>query len=160
MKRLMTLVEQIMDIRKYDNNVMKLKVGEIDLSLFIEEIVMLFKPAIRRKNIVIKCDLREHMMAYVDKEKFEKVIVNLLSNALKFTSENGYIRISCEETEFNFIICVEDRCLTVFTKVLILVREAEPESVFHWQDTSLSNIKVRYGLIRNRVKERNFIYSC
>ena len=107
-KRLMTLVEQIMDIRKYDNNVMKLKVGEIDLSLFIEEIVMLFKPAIRRKNIVIKCDLREHMMAYVDKEKFEKVIVNLLSNALKFTSENGYIRISCEETEFNFIICVED----------------------------------------------------
>ena len=107
-KRLMTLVEQIMDIRKYDNNVMKLKVGEVDLSLFIEEIVMLFKPAIRKKNIVIKCDLKEHMMAYVDKEKFEKVIVNLLSNALKFTSENGYIRISCEETELDLIICVED----------------------------------------------------
>ena len=107
-KCLMTLVEQIMDIRKYDNNVMKLKVGEVDLSLFIEEIVMLFKPAIRQKTIVIKCDLKEHMMAYVDQEKFEKVIVNLLSNALKFTSENGYIRISCEETELDLIICVED----------------------------------------------------
>ncbi len=107
-KRLMALVEQIMDIRKYDNNMMKLQAEEIDLMLFIEEIVMLFKPAVRKRNIAIEYELKGCLPVYADKEKLEKVVVNLLSNALKFTPANGLIRVSCRETEHDYTLCVED----------------------------------------------------
>ncbi len=107
--RLMKLVEQIMDFRKYDNSVMKMEVVETDFVPFIKEIAALFKLAAAQRHITIECDLGEQTLPlYADREKMEKVFINLLSNSLKFTPDGGRIRVSYTEDATSVCFCIED----------------------------------------------------
>ena len=59
------------------------------------------------KNIVIKYQL-ENIEAFIDKEKFAQVIINILSNAIKFTDNNGNISVFIEADEKYVFIRVKD----------------------------------------------------
>lgn len=107
--RLMKLVEQIMDFRKYDNNMMKLEIVETDFVLFIKEITALFQLAAAQRHITIKCNLKvSPLTLYVDRDQMEKVFVNLLSNSLKFSPDGGMIQISYTEDSTSVCFCIED----------------------------------------------------
>lgn len=107
--RLMKLVEQIMDFRKYDNSVMRMEITETDFVPFIKEIVALFKLAAEQRHITMECELeKQALLLYVDKEKMEKVFINLLSNSLKFTPDGGKIKVSYVEDVTSVRFCIED----------------------------------------------------
>lgn len=96
--RLLTMINQLLDIRKSDAGLMKLNVSENNLTDFIGEIVLSFKELAQQKNIDFQFIVSpQKLTVWFDKNQIEKVFYNLLSNAFKFTPEGGTIRITFAE---------------------------------------------------------------
>jgi len=95
-KRLLRMVNQILDFRKVQNEQMTLKIQEIELIPFFRQIYESFEALAKQKNIrfsLIYDERDEHMVVWGDIQKLDIVFFNLLSNAFKFTRENGQISI-------------------------------------------------------------------
>ena len=83
-------IESITDLRKYDNGVVRLHVVEIDFSRFVEEICLLFQPVAKTRGYEFSIDVAPlGEGVYVDKDSMEKVILNLMSNAVKYSPDRG-----------------------------------------------------------------------
>ena len=84
-----------MDIRKIDKGQMNLKFRETDLVEFIDDIVNTFSYTAKNKHINFTFrHLDEHLKAWIDLNNFDKVLMNLLSNAFKYTPDGGNIDIN------------------------------------------------------------------
>jgi signal transduction histidine kinase/DNA-binding response OmpR family regulator len=93
--RLMRLINQLMDFRKIEENKMRLVVSENNITDFVNEIAGSFQEIARRKSITftITSSARD-LHGWFDVNILDKVLFNLLSNAFKFTNENGTISIA------------------------------------------------------------------
>ncbi|MDR2917988.1 MAG: helix-turn-helix domain-containing protein [Tannerella sp.] len=93
--RIVNLLNQLLDIRKIDKGLMKLAYSETDLVDFIQETIKGFEYQADKWKVSL---LFEHSMdsltAWIDRNNFDKVLINLISNAFKFTPEDGSITIS------------------------------------------------------------------
>src|SRR5690606_25825364 len=112
--RLKRLLQQILDFKRVENQQMALRVGRLRLATFIHNICTLyFSPLAKRKNIVFEI-IEGNCIAegYVDADKFDKIIFNLLSNAFKYTAEGGRIQLSFHTERINhtinLIVSVQD----------------------------------------------------
>jgi signal transduction histidine kinase/ligand-binding sensor domain-containing protein/DNA-binding response OmpR family regulator len=94
-RRLLNLVNQLLDFRKMEEQELKLNVNPGDLIAFITEAAESFQDLSERKKISLKVRSEiEHLNAFFDHDKLERIIFNLLSNAFKFTKEGGEICLS------------------------------------------------------------------
>ena len=98
--RLLTMINQLLDIRKSEENLMKLKVAEGNIFKFVNEVVLSFKGLARQRNIRLDfvSDKKEIPLWY-DRDQMEKVLYNLISNAIKFTPEEGRIEVGLAKKE-------------------------------------------------------------
>lgn len=108
-QRLLRLINQLMDFRKIENNKLRVQASANNLTDFVGDIVGAFKEIAENRSI----DLRfipesASIMAWFDKDMLDKVLFNLLSNAFKFVSENGFIHITIREKDSDIIIEIED----------------------------------------------------
>jgi adenylate cyclase len=96
-ERLLGLVNQILDLSKLEAGGMQLKAARMpDLNHFVEERVNQFRSMARDRGIELKLSLDPEVPnaeLYIDREKFDKLLYNLLSNALKFTKQ-GYVEVA------------------------------------------------------------------
>ncbi|MEP6513891.1 MAG: substrate-binding domain-containing protein, partial [Parafilimonas sp.] len=109
--RLLKLINELIDFRKIESDKMKLQASENDIVLFIEEIIGAFKVLARKRNIDLRLISKERSLnVYFDASMLDKVIFNLLSNAFKFTNDNGFIYVTIEKNSVDksVIIKVED----------------------------------------------------
>jgi signal transduction histidine kinase len=91
-KRLLNLVNQLLDLRKIEANELNLNATEGDLVSFCQEIVDSFKYIAVRKSIHLHfVSVYSHYHTSFDKDKMERILINLLSNAIKFTNEGGNV---------------------------------------------------------------------
>lgn len=106
---LLRVINQILDFRKVENKQEKLKIRNTDLVAFIGEIKSYFESmaAVRHINFSFTSALKECNL-WFDPVMMEKVLINLLSNAFKFTPENGKIHISLTEADGKIQVTVED----------------------------------------------------
>lgn len=96
------LIDQLLEFRKLQNNVLTLDLEEIDLIEFIQEIYSGFQEIAERKNITYTLNTQsEYLKMYIDRRKVDKIIYNLLSNAFKFTAKDGFIEISINVNQNN-----------------------------------------------------------
>ncbi len=108
-KRLMLLVNQILDERKIDKHQMKLSCTSTNLTEFIQGIYKLYEYNAKQRNITYRFEHPEHpVRVWIDKIQFDKVISNLLSNAFKYTYDNGEICIRLTQSENSAVIEVID----------------------------------------------------
>jgi signal transduction histidine kinase/DNA-binding response OmpR family regulator/sugar lactone lactonase YvrE len=92
--RLMRLVNELMDFRKIENKNMPLQVQKGDIVKFITELTLGIKDACERKNISMDIQAsQESIITWFDSHKLDKIILNILSNAMKYTEENGFIHV-------------------------------------------------------------------
>lgn len=99
-ERLLRLINQIMDMRKIDNNKMKLSLGMGDIAAFGQEIYATFCDHARQRRIEYTFESHPFCINMLfDRDKIEKVFYNLLSNAFKFTPDGGRIALRVETTE-------------------------------------------------------------
>ncbi len=108
--RMLRLINQILDFRKIQNKKMKLMIEEIQTGSFIKEICESFsKLAEERKINFVVYDESHDVKLWVDKDKFEKIFFNLLSNAFKFTLPDNPIEVIISEEKETVSITVRDR---------------------------------------------------
>ena len=91
-KRLLNLVNQLMDFRKVESGKMELNIQAYNLKPLVESVYQRFLPLAEIKNITIKISISE-CYGYVDSEAFVKVVSNLLTNALKYTSTHIWLNM-------------------------------------------------------------------
>lgn len=129
-KRLLRMVNQLLDFRKAQNEKVTLRIQEIDLIPFIHQVFESFESQAKQKNIDFKLiydENDENLSVWGDIQKLDIVIFNLLSNAFKFTPRNGKISV-------------------------VLNRESNPVDsiIIHVADTGVGIEKEKLDLIFNR----------
>ena len=93
-KRILRLINQLMDIRKLDKGQMRLRFRETDIVGFIEDLMLTFEYSAQLKNINFNFIHRdEKLLVWIDLNNFDKILLNILSNAFKYTPDNGSITI-------------------------------------------------------------------
>ncbi len=106
---LLRLVNQLIDFRKMELGQTKLVVEKFDLIQFIDAIVQSFQVLATKKQITLSFQHAEkQMFVWLDKEKMEKIIYNLISNAIKYTPDENSITIHCWDTKNDICIDVSD----------------------------------------------------
>ncbi len=92
---LLQLINQLLDFRKSESGHLKLAVSKSNIIPFVENIKVSFDEVARLRNIDFKLHMEDEVIdLWFDKINLKKVIYNLLSNAFKFTPENGRITIN------------------------------------------------------------------
>jgi signal transduction histidine kinase/DNA-binding response OmpR family regulator/ligand-binding sensor domain-containing protein len=95
-KRLYKLITDLLDFRKIAQKQYALEVNEEVISDIITNITEAFKEECKSKSIDLKCVTDKKLTGFVDAQKIEKILWNLMSNALKFTEKGGIISVSAE----------------------------------------------------------------
>ena len=108
-ERLKRVIDQLLDFRKIENNKMGLRVIKMDLVFLIQEVKSYFNNLAQSKRIDYTfLHEMDSLFVWVDTDKMEKILTNLLSNAFKFTPEQGKITIRLREEETEVVLSVED----------------------------------------------------
>jgi signal transduction histidine kinase/class 3 adenylate cyclase len=95
-RRLLRLVNQLLDLQRLDAGRMQPKFQACDLVEFVSQIVDTFRPYCEKKGLNLITQFEPCEAVYLDLEKFDKIIYNLLSNAMKFTPAGQSITVALE----------------------------------------------------------------
>ena len=98
--RMLRLIDQLLEFRKMQTGKLKLSLQETDVVMFVQGICKMFDDAAEAKQIDFKFEsqLPAYLM-YLDQQKMDKVVFNLLSNAFKYTPAKGTISVSLSFTD-------------------------------------------------------------
>ena len=102
------LVSEILDFRKVQNGKMELRLSDFNLAESMKQWIKLFSVSAQKKHIAISMDAPDTIMLRADQDKIERICYNLLSNALKYTSEGGEITLTAKEENGRVMISVAD----------------------------------------------------
>jgi response regulator RpfG family c-di-GMP phosphodiesterase/signal transduction histidine kinase len=107
--KLLKLINNLLDLSKLEEGKMRLKLKVVNLVDFIPPLLASVKPTADQKQIRLYYQHPPHAVELtLDPDQFEKVLFNLLSNALKFTNKGGKITIYVEEKDHTVMTTVED----------------------------------------------------
>ena len=108
--RMLRLVNQILDFRKIQNNKMGMSVQQMDIVSMTIQIMESFKQLAADHHIrfTLSCE-NPHLWLWVDTDKFEKILFNLISNAFKYTPSEKEIQVIIEDGEGSVSISVADQ---------------------------------------------------
>ena len=109
-KRILDLVNQILDVRKIDKQQMHLHCQETELVSFVRGICKMFEFGAQERHLNFRLDngSLQQLDVWVDRSQFDKVVSNLLSNAFKYTNENGEVVVSLAAEADKAVLSVTD----------------------------------------------------
>ena len=108
--RMLRLVNQILDFRKIQNKKMKMQVQQLNVVAFVRKIMDNFESVAEEHNIDFLFQTeKEALNLWVDADKFEKIVFNLLSNAFKYTPNGKMITVFIREDEGTASVGVQDQ---------------------------------------------------
>ena len=92
--RLMHLINQLLDLSKLDSGQIQLRASPENIVPLVNGLTQSFESLAKQRNIQLAFHSSvNEIIVYIDRDKFEKIIINLLSNALKFTPEEGVVSV-------------------------------------------------------------------
>ena len=106
--RLLSLVNQLLDLSKIEAGKMTLHLERIDLMEWLKPLVGQFASIAESHSINFHVRLSENLLWPMDRDKMEQVILNLLSNAFKFTHDGGTIELTVSQQGDNVHITIRD----------------------------------------------------
>ncbi len=109
-RRLLTLINQLLDLSKLEAGSMELNAGQHNIVSFLKSLFYSFESLADNQKITLRFETQlENIPVVFDPDKMEKVFYNLVSNAFKFTSAQGEIKVSLKIIEPSKVeICVKD----------------------------------------------------
>lgn len=114
LQRLQRLLQQILEFRKVESGNLKLKVSRNDIVVFVRKLCEEnFSPLVQARQITLNFSSEpDSIMAYFDIDKLDKILYNLLSNALKYNYQQGIISVSvseiCNQNQRSVALIVEN----------------------------------------------------
>lgn len=107
-KILKRLINQILDFRKYENGKLQVNLSEVRISDMISDWSESFMGMARKRDIklIIDNETEDAVTLAIDAEKIERVFFNLMSNAFKYTPDNGkiWLKCSCDGSQLTFSV--------------------------------------------------------
>lgn len=102
-QRVLNLADQLLDLRKIEKGKMRLIYTPTDIRAFVEELVEMFRSQAEEKGLKINfsCTKKE-LWGKVDRNNLDKILVNLISNAVKYTPSGGEVTVELHETKDSF----------------------------------------------------------
>lgn len=107
-RRLLRLVNQLLNLQRLDAGRMQPTFRPCNFIEFVEQTVETFRPYCEKKGLKLETSISPCSPLYLDLEKFDKVLYNLLSNAMKFTNPPGSITVSVEQSGNYCMLRVKD----------------------------------------------------
>lgn len=109
-KSLLTLINEILDLTKMESGKIELKEEAVGFYVLMQRLIGAFEGIAEQKSIQYQFNyqVKESLYLKLDKNKFEKLFNNLLSNAFKFSGQHGYVIVKVEESKNNIVISVQD----------------------------------------------------
>ena len=118
-ERMLRLVNQILDFRKIQNQKMKVLVEQTDVNAYLQKITENFRQIAHEKRIDFHLKTNNTpLFAWIDRDKFEKIFFNLLSNAFKYTPSGKAITITVDKSANSFTVSVKDEGVGIDPKKL------------------------------------------
>lgn len=152
-KRLSRLTNDLLDLARMESGELKLTFVSFDINELIRRCIIKLENLIIKKNIEIEANFYEEAtIVYADKDSIERVLLNLLHNAIKFIHDGGQIKIETAKLKAKVLISVEDNGTGIDSE----------ESAFIWDrfyksDKSRSKDKMGTGLglaiVKNIINE-------
>ena len=107
--RLQNLVDQLLELSKIESGKVHLSLKQGGIIQFIRSIIFSFESLAERENISLNSSFPQEVnQAFFDKDKLEKILTNVLSNAFKYTSENGSVTVDVDRKKNHLILEVMD----------------------------------------------------
>ena len=133
-ERILHLVNQILDLRKIDKGQMAMQMRETDLIYFTDDLLKIFQPQATSKKINMEFIHKDETLpVWIDRSQFDKILINLMSNAMKYTPVCGTVRVTITSDDKNVTITVFDNGEQIPEKSLSRIFER------FYQATSLTN---------------------
>jgi two-component system, OmpR family, phosphate regulon sensor histidine kinase PhoR len=102
-------LEELLDMARYSRGTFKLNMHLVDLNKFLIEVITRFKPVVDQRGQTLKLDIQADLpQVVIDPSRLEQVIINLLSNASKFSPEKGNIFFKTAITDNGVLIEIQD----------------------------------------------------
>ena len=105
---LLGMINEILDISKLESNAMKITYTDFIPNNAINEVLSVMRPLANKKSINVSFNSNTEEKATLDYQKFQQILYNLMSNAIKFTPENGTIDIDAKKENSKLIVTVKD----------------------------------------------------
>ncbi len=96
---LLALVNDVLDFAKLEAGQLTLRIEDLDLGTVLSELRPLLEPQVRSKQLEFQSHCDSGMRVRADREKLDQILVNLVGNAIKFTSSGGRVEINCRAGE-------------------------------------------------------------
>ena len=107
--RMMRLITQLLDFRKVHDNKMTLKVEETPIGTLTERIATNFEPTAQERGIRFNVfDQTQGVTVFLDRDKYDTIFYNLLSNAFKFTPGGKAVTVTLKNDDSEVVLLVED----------------------------------------------------
>ncbi len=108
-QRLQALVEDLLTLSEYDSDTVGLQLSAVDLASVVEEGHDALAPLLTRRRLSVELELGERVsLVSADREQLQRVVTNLLTNAVKFTPDGGRVSVSLKQTESGAVLTVTD----------------------------------------------------
>lgn len=109
--RLHRLVQGLLDLNKLEANVIQLNCQPIVFAQLVEDIMMKYESICQEKRLHLSYSLDYDIIIYGDEERIEQILQNIIDNSIKYSKENGSIRVELEEIQDEIQISVSDNGL-------------------------------------------------
>ncbi|SNS06790.1 Signal transduction histidine kinase [Anaerovirgula multivorans] len=106
--RLIRLVEELKHLTDIENHKLTLEIQQYALSKDLTQIIESFRYSFQEKRIQLNADIQEKVQVYGDRDKIRQVLINIISNALKFTNPEGKVSVVLTADNNQIVITIED----------------------------------------------------
>jgi len=107
--RLSRIIDSLLDISKIESGKRELQMSSVNLAELIKQTVLNLGYLAEKKKIGLDSEIaKEEINIYCDADKISQALINLVSNALKFTPEGGRVKVVCRNQENEAVVCVQD----------------------------------------------------
>jgi heavy metal sensor kinase len=139
--RLLTMIETMLDISELEAGAGNLAMGEVDIVRLVEDACELFQPLAEDKGLTIVAELPINCRVYGDVQKLQRMVANLLDNAVKYTPTEGTVKVSLDEDKDQVFLTINDTGIGISEEDLANIFER-----FYRCDPSRSETGVGLGL--------------
>lgn len=122
--RLLILINNLIDITRVDNGYYKLSLGNYNIISIIEDIAMSVSQYAEYKGIELIFDTEvEESIVACDPDKMERIVLNILSNAIKYTPENGEIKVNIKDGKDKIRVSIKDSGIGIPSEKIDIIFE-------------------------------------
>ena len=113
---LLGMVNEILDISKIEAHAVKLNISEFPLCRCVNEVLNILKPLYIKKEISVENFVKDDLLIKADYHKLQQIFFNLISNAIKFTDNGGFIKIHAKISAKSVTVSIEDNGIGIEKK--------------------------------------------